>query len=174
MITAKTGFILFLMIFLIGSVTGQKPLPKAKEPIPKHIPAPHMKPDSTTIMLEYTPKPASGVREFSMDQGKVQITPEQLPEFTGGEQGLNMFINEYLIYPEDAKKNNAQGIVIVRFTIEADGRVTEPVIVDDMVHFGARNEVFRLISLMPRWKPGYMEGKAVPVYYTMPISFYLK
>ena len=79
-----------------------------------------------------------------------------------------------MIYPKEAKTNSKEGIVVVKFTIESDGRVTSPEIVMDNVGYGAVEEVKRLISLMPKWKPGYLEGQPVPVDYTMPVNFKIK
>lgn len=173
-----TVLMLLLVGPFIGVVSAQQPLPKAKpktkEPVMIDPSAKAVKPAQSAIKLESIQPQDTGTREFYSEDGNIQIKPEQQPEFPGGQKGLNMFITEHLIYPPEAKANKAEGIFIVKFTIETDGRVLDPVVISDPVKFGAKEEVYRLISLMPRWQPAKLEGNPVPVHYTMPISFYLK
>ena len=35
-------------------------------------------------------------------------------------------------------------------------------------------EALRVVSLMPRWKPGMIQGEPVPVNFTLPINFVLE
>jgi len=42
------------------------------------------------------------------------------------------------------------------------------------VHPALDNEAIRVIYTMPKWKPGFQQGKAVDVAYTLPITFILQ
>ncbi|MBC7570861.1 MAG: energy transducer TonB, partial [Spirosoma sp.] len=42
------------------------------------------------------------------------------------------------------------------------------------IGFGADEESIRVVSQMPRWKPGSQSGKAVNVRYNLPINFSLE
>ena len=107
------------------------------------------------------------------ERGNLVIPPDIEPSFPGGKNALDSFLKKYLIYPVEAAKMKAEGIVVVTFSVEVDGSVNSPTIVLDKVGHGAAEEVKRLVSLMPRWKPAYKDGLAMPVYYSLPVKFKL-
>jgi hypothetical protein len=68
------------------------------------------------------------------------------------------------------KKNNIEGRVFLTFIIEKDGSLSEIKSIRD-VGYGSAEESIRVLKLSPKWKPGYQNGRAVRVQYSMPISF---
>ena len=98
---------------------------------------------------------------------------DKLPEFPGGEGAFIKFINENLVYPEEAIKNNKQGRAIVKFTVTKDGSLKNIKIVKSTNSFELDREAARVFSLptMPKWKPGTHNGEAVNVNYSFPIRF---
>lgn len=98
---------------------------------------------------------------------------EQMPEFKGGEQRMMKWIFQHVNYPRKAYKDNVEGIVIVSFVIEKNGRVDEAEIIRS-VHPEIDAEALRVVKLMPSWKPGLQEGKPARVRYTLPLKFSLK
>ncbi|MEI8280517.1 MAG: energy transducer TonB [Bacteroidota bacterium] len=40
--------------------------------------------------------------------------------------------------------------------------------------YGSGDEAKRVVSKMPKWKPGKQNGRPVKVYFTLPISFKLE
>lgn len=44
-------------------------------------------------------------------------------QFIGGENSLRLYLEENLVYPESAKKNNKRGVVIIRFILSKEGVV---------------------------------------------------
>lgn len=101
------------------------------------------------------------------------IRVEEMPEFPGGEMALIKYIHEHIIYPEVAKENNIQGKLTVQFCVKANGSIGEIRIlrgVDPELDAEAK----RVISELPAFKPGKQGGKAVPVWYTVPINFQLR
>lgn len=119
-------------------------------------------------------QPVKKEREISREDGKIVVTPEIQPAFPGGQEGLDQFILKNVRYPVEAINAGAEGIVVVRFTIGPDGRAHTPVIITDKVGHDAAEEVKRLIQLMPRWTPAYIDDMAVPVDYTYPVNFNLQ
>ena len=99
---------------------------------------------------------------------------EIMPEFPGKMKGLTSFVEKNIIYPKQAEKNGLEGKVVVKFYIDIDGSVKNPVILKDGVGEGCREEVIRVVNLMPKWKPGSKDGKIVRVYYTLPVFFKIK
>ena len=75
-------------------------------------------------------------------------------------------------YPKEAKKNKIQGRVFVQFIVGTGGYVDiiktrGP---DDLLE----KEAQRIISLLPKFKPGVLNGKRVRVPFSMPIIFRLQ
>jgi protein TonB len=114
------------------------------------------------------------------DTMKVAIEPmpelfdvvEEEPEFPGGQKELHKFLIANLKYPEVAIDSNFQGKVYASFIVEADGSVTN-ITIKRGVHSSLNAEVIRLIGLMPKWKPGMVNGKGVRSRFILPINFFL-
>ncbi len=106
-------------------------------------------------------------------QEEPMTQPEIAPEFPGGTVALLSLIQQNIKYPEEAKEQEIQGRVIVQFTIEKDGSVTDVKVVKS-VHPLVDEQVVRAVSAMPAWKPGMHEGKPVRVSYSMPFRFRLQ
>ncbi len=122
---------------------------------------------ATTIVLLF----AGSVNASAQDEPMTM--PEVAPEYPGGTMELLSFIQQHLEYPEGAKEQEIQGRVIVQFTIEKDGSVSDVKVVksvDPLVD----DQVVRAISAMPAWKPGMHEGKTVRVSYSLPFRFRLQ
>ncbi len=121
------------------------------------------------------PAPASEVTapetENTKDVPFVEV--EQMPMFPGGDQALLQFIAKNTGYPENAKKNNIQGKVIVRFCITATGKVNKVSVLKG-VDPELDNEAVRVVNTLPQFIPGKQGGKDVPVWYMVPITFALQ
>ncbi len=97
---------------------------------------------------------------------------EKSPEYPGGIQELFKYLGENIKYPEAASKANVQGKVFVNFVITSEGEIKDVQILKGL-GFGADAEAVRVVSKMPRWKPGSQDGKPVNVRYNLPIAFQL-
>lgn len=97
---------------------------------------------------------------------------EQMPSFPGGQQELDNYINTNLNYPAAAQKNGIQGRVTIRFIVKKDGSTSDIQVLRG-IDPACDKEAVRLIESMPTWNPGKQNGIAVPVYYTLPITFRL-
>lgn len=95
---------------------------------------------------------------------------EVKPSFPGGDSALYEFLESNMQYPEEAKRNNEHGRVIVTFYIEKDGTVTNPRILRGRTP-SLDAEALRIVSIMPKWTPGKFNGELKKVRYTLPISF---
>ena len=99
---------------------------------------------------------------------------EVKPTFQGGDaNSFALWVNSQIKYPEQAKKDQVEGRVMVQFTIGSDG-----VVRDAQVVRGVREdldaEVLRVISSSPQWEPGMQDGKAVPVSFVIPVVYALR
>lgn len=96
-----------------------------------------------------------------------------MPEFPGGISEFMKFLANNTKYPTIAQQNGVQGRVIVEFVVNQEGSIVDPVIIRSVDPY-LDKEALRVISTMPRWKPGMRRGKAVCVKYTVPITFRLE
>ena len=98
---------------------------------------------------------------------------EEMPEFPGGGMSAFMdYIKTNMRYPASAKEKGTQGRVTVQFVVDKDGSIKEPKLLRS-VDKDMNAEALRLISSMPKWKPGRQKGQPVAVKYTAPVMFRL-
>ena len=116
--------------------------------------------------------PPAPVQEDN-DEGEVFDVVEENPSFPGGDAALMTWLQKNLKYPAAAQENGIQGRVLVSFIVNKDGSIVEPKIIRS-VDPSLDKEAARVVSSMPRWKPGKQRGKAVRVKYTLPVTFRLQ
>jgi TonB family protein len=100
------------------------------------------------------------------------VVVQEMPVYPGGEIALLTFIADNTIYPEAAKADTIQGKVIVRFIVNTEGN-TEGIDILKGVHPLLDAEAVRVVKKMSGFKPGMQEGKAVNVWYMVPVNFTL-
>ena len=105
-------------------------------------------------------------------QDSVFQVVEEMPEFSGGMQAMMQFIANNVKYPSIAQKNGVQGRVITQFTVGKDGSITDAKVLRSVDPY-LDKEALRVISAMPKWKPGKQGGKAVATRFTVPVVFRL-
>ncbi len=97
---------------------------------------------------------------------------EKSPAYPGGYHGLQKDIEENLVYPEDAKKNGIQGIVVVSIVVDKEGQITKPKILLSRAHV-LDSAALEVIPHLKPFTPGERHGEKVNVYYRVPIYFKL-
>ncbi len=120
--------------------------------------------DNKTSKLRYT--------LFNIVDDEVFYKVEKMPEFPGGELALRMTIANTVKYPVEALVHGVSGKVYVTFVVNKMGYITNPMIARG-VHPSLDKEALRVVSKLPRWKPGFKDGEPVNVSYTVPINFVL-
>jgi protein TonB len=83
------------------------------------------------------------------------------------------YLSSHINYPPMAAENNVQGKVILQFVVGKDGRVGE-VKIARSVDKDLDKEAMRVVKSLPKFIPGRQNGQAVPVWYTLPVSFKLQ
>lgn len=111
--------------------------------------------------------------ETSAQDDKVYQSVEQMPEFPGGMAEMLKFLQMNIKYPPTAAANKIEGRVIVQFIIDKTGQVGDVQVVRS-VNEELDAEAVRVIKSMPKFTPGRQDGKAVAVWYTLPIAFKLQ
>ncbi len=94
---------------------------------------------------------------------------DEAPTFSGGMSGLYDYLAQRMDYSV-VGQSNVIGVVLMEFTIEADGSVTSPEIKVPL--FLALNEqALQIVSEMPRWSPALKDGRPVRCRYQMPMHY---
>ena len=95
---------------------------------------------------------------------------EEMPAFQGD---IYVYLAKSVRYPRSAIENGVEGRVIISFVVNEDGHISNAV-VKRGIGAGCDEEGLRVVNNMPAWKPGRQNGRAVKVYYTLPINFKLQ
>ncbi len=67
------------------------------------------------------------------------------------------------------KIKGLKGKVFVSFVVEKDGSLTDIMVIRD-IGYGTKAETLRVLKNSPKWKPGFHDGLAVRVLYSLPID----
>lgn len=97
---------------------------------------------------------------------------DQAPEFPGGVSGLGNYLNLNLFYPEQALNDSIEGKIYVGFIVEKDGSISNVKLLRG-IGGGCDEEALRVITEMPEWNPGRLNGIPVRVSKTLPVTFSL-
>ncbi|MEX0608754.1 MAG: TonB family protein [Balneolaceae bacterium] len=92
---------------------------------------------------------------------------EKMPRLDGGVSQ----IQEQVVYPEEAKKRNIEGRVIVDFVVNKIGRTVNLQVREDL-GFGTSKEAMRVVRAST-WEPAYESGEPVCVNFALSINFRL-
>ncbi len=95
---------------------------------------------------------------------KYQVVEKQ-PEFPGGMKALMKYLRDNI------KQNGSQGKTFVNFVVNTDGSIQDVAVLRSSGDVELDNEAVRVVSSMPKWKPGESQGKAVSVRFTLPVTF---
>ncbi|MDF1548892.1 MAG: M56 family metallopeptidase [Bacteroidales bacterium] len=117
------------------------------------------------------PKESSDLEDI--DDSQIFFIVEEMPQFTGGADGLRNFIASNVKYPKAAAENGIEGKVYVRFAVDAEGEVRNVSIARSVSPL-LDEEAIRVMKSVPKFIPGKQNGKNVAVWYTVPINFSLK
>ena len=124
------------------------------------------------LEIEETETDEDEIIEIEEDDEEFIMVVENMPEFPGGDLGLMKFIQKNVRYPAIAKEYNITGKVYVSFIVDKQGNVTNVKIVRG-VDKNLDAEAKRVVSSLPKYKPGKQRGKPVRVMFTIPINFTL-
>lgn len=108
-----------------------------------------------------------------VDEDIIVDVAEIMPEFPGGMAALMKYLGTNIKYPTISQEMGSMGRVIVQFVVDKDGTITNPTVARGVDAY-LDKEAIRVVSSMPKWKPGVQNGKKVRVKYTVPVVFRLQ
>ena len=125
-------------------------------------------------ILEQTPETAKA--------DSLNITNEDIPnpvyliadskaEYVGGKKAMIDFISNNLSYPKPAISAKIEGKVVLKFIIDAKGKVCCMNYMGQPIGYGLEEEAIRILKAMPLWSPAIIDNIPVAVYYQLPITF---
>lgn len=95
---------------------------------------------------------------------------EEKPEFPGGGANMVTYINDQRRYPAAAYSLGIEGRVTCSFVVNTDGKVSNITVLKG-VEATLNKEAIRILSKMPAWVPGKIDGVNVPVRVICSIPF---
>ena len=95
------------------------------------------------------------------------------PSFPGGDNALKKYVEENTRYPEIAKENGVEGIVVVGFLVMTDGSLQEIKVVK-FVDPDLEKEAVRVVNGMPNWIPAEKDGAKVEAPAKVDVPFILE
>ncbi len=126
------------------------------------------------------------IAERSLPEDDVLKEAEVMPQFPGCEtiedkteqtncaqKKMLEFIYSRISYPEVARENEIEGMVLVSFIVEKDGSISSINSVREVAG-GCTEEALRVVNEMPNWHPGYEKDEPVRVKFHLPIKFKLQ
>lgn len=129
--------------------------------------------DSNNMVIVLKPQQVINAPATTDDGEEVYEVVEKMPKFPdGGMSGLMKYLSANIRYPEAAHKAGTQGRVTVQFVVGKDGSIGDVKVIRG-VDPTLDAEAIRVISGMPKWKPGTQKGEPVNVRYTVPVMFRL-
>ncbi len=125
--------------------------------------------EETKIEAPPPPPPEPEIKEE-----KIFEVVEEQAEFPGGQDALYEYMRRNYRYPEYCKELGLEGMVVVRFVVEKDGRVTNVQVMHSTVDCPpADSEAVRVVRSMPRWKPARVQGRPVRSWFMLPFTLRL-
>ena len=124
-----------------------------------------------------TPAPAPSGQTIVLKPGQMQVQrnpatnrPDRAPVYPGGEQAMGMFFLEHINYPAAAKAASLSGKVLVNATVNEDGSISNPVVVQSLSP-ECDAEALRVVSTLTGWQPAMRRGRPLPVLVQLPVPF---
>jgi TonB family protein len=97
---------------------------------------------------------------------------DEMPKYIGGDEARIQHLTENIHYPQYAKENGYSGTVYVTFIIDEKGMVKDVKLLRGF-YKSCDDEALRVVSIMPEWIPGKVDGKVVRVRFNMPVKYTL-
>ena len=100
-----------------------------------------------------------------------------MPQFPGGDNAFYDYLDENVTLPEGFDKEkflkehkNQYVPISVGFTIDVDGSIIDAKVIDGEDEL-LDQKALEIVKNMPKWDPGYLNGKPIKVQYAIPVRF---
>ncbi len=130
---------------------------------------------SDTKDTESSVASSDSILTYSQTEGEGEIAvdfADVMPQFPGGNSALIRFLSSKLIYPLSAHQNKIEGVVVIGFVIDKNGRLRNPKILKAL-YPDCDAEALRVVRMIPDWIPAKNQGRNVSINFRLPIEFKL-
>lgn len=127
-------------------------------------------PSSTTTRMSVSPENAQELQKQQEDFEKLK----QMPSFPGGIEAVTTYLKANLKYPEQEKADGITENIVVNFTVQADGTIT------NVKNMNGENQnlidaSISVVENMPKWEPAIGEdGEPTESSFMLPINWTLR
>lgn len=101
------------------------------------------------------------------------LVVEEMPTYPGGDDAMNAYFGNNIVYPDLERENGVQGLVVISFVVEKDGSLSNVSIYKGLTP-NLDEEAIRVVRKMPKWNPGMQTGRNVRVIINLPLRFTLE
>lgn len=116
--------------------------------------------------------PSTAQNNSDQTEDKIYASVEVNPEPLGGINAFREYVTNELLKSIGHIKSNLQASLLIRFVVNENGKLINfEVLKDNSKSYNLSELVIKIMKKYPDWKPGYMYGKAVKVYYNFPLKF---
>jgi protein TonB len=148
-----------------------KVLEKDSEQEESELVAPEDMGQEEYVDVEYT---GDIVVEEEVEEEEIFMSVQDPASFPGGMQELYKYLSDNIKYPAVSRNNNSQGKTILRFIVNTDGSITGIEVMKSSGDMYLDKEAVRVVTGMPKWKPGVQNGRSVRCYFVLPVTFRLQ
>lgn len=106
------------------------------------------------------------------DDDVIFTVVEQQAQFPDGMEAMYKFIQKNMKYPAAPRRMGIEGSVFVQFVVDKEGSISDIQVIKG-IHADCDKEAVRVVKMMPPWKPGKQNGRAVKSRFVLPIKFKL-
>ncbi|MBN8545976.1 MAG: energy transducer TonB [Ignavibacteria bacterium] len=153
--------LLLAMFILIGAALAQSGEAKSIASFDKKAP--------NKLDVEMTAdKKAPAKLDIEVPSDSIYLEVDKMPEPIGGMEGIMKLV----VYPEDAKNKQIQGMVVVSGVIDEKGIVVSSK-VEKGIGYGCDEAALKALT-STKWIPGVHKGKKVKVRVALPVMFKLQ
>lgn len=128
------------------------------------------------IVLLTSMKLSCQVDKIRIEKDSIEENPdepfdivEESAEFPGGVSAMYQYMKKNLPLP-DTSCAGSYGTIYIKFTINEQGDVQNVQVLRGLMQCPSYNStLIKVFQAMPRFKPGYLNGKPVKCYFNLPI-----
>jgi len=113
------------------------------------------------------------LKEKSIKNDTIKLVLEKAPQFPGGNNAMQSYLDRNQRYPVNALLAGIHGSTIVSFVVNEKGIVENAKVISG-INPELDMEAIRLIKSMPQWQPAYYKGKPIACMLIMPVDFIIK
>jgi hypothetical protein len=111
------------------------------------------------------------VQKGSIEEGIAEpYAVEEQPEFPGGMSAMVQYVKKNLPLPNTNCQDFCHGTIYIKFTVSELGEVGDVLVLRGLKDCSRYDStLIRVIQAMPKFKPGYLNGKPVKCYFNLPV-----